>query len=61
MRKAFVTAAVFAVVLLLALQAQSGEGPVGDREVRLAVLFAAILAVLILRRRPRPRLRRRRR
>jgi hypothetical protein len=59
MRKAFVTAAIFAVVLLLALQALSGEGPVGDREVRLAVVVAAILAVLILRRRPRPRRRRR--
>lgn len=51
MRRALVAAAIFAVVLLIALQAQSGSGPLDDREVRLAVLFAAVGALLVLRRR----------
>jgi hypothetical protein len=50
MRKAFVIAAIFAVVLLVALEAQSGGGQLGDREVRLAVLFAAVGVVFVLRR-----------
>jgi hypothetical protein len=51
MRRALLTAALFAVVLLLALQVQSGSGPLDDGEVRLAVVIAAVIAFLWLRRR----------
>lgn len=61
MRKALLVAAVFAVVLLIALQAQSGSGPLDDREVRLALLFAAVGTVFVLRRGRGRRRRRRRR
>jgi hypothetical protein len=59
MRRALVAAAIFAVVLLIALQALSASGPLDDREVGWAVLFAAVGALLVLRRR-RGRRRRRR-
>jgi hypothetical protein len=53
MRRALVAAAIFAVVLLIALEALSGSGPLDDREVGWAVLLAAVGAVLVLRRRRR--------
>lgn len=55
MRRALIAAAIFAVVLLIALQAQSGSGPLNDREVGLAVLLAGLGTLLILRRRRRRR------